>query len=82
MPMITLKDYSDEQLLGRFGRSMTRLFRLRAINAPTAIIEKEETINADYLAECRRRGFTDQQLKDAADAAFEEDQAQNGKEGN
>ena len=61
---------------------MTRLFRLRAINAPTAIIEKEETINADYLAECRRRGFTDQQLKDAADAAFEEDQAQNGKEGN
>jgi hypothetical protein len=52
---------------------MARLFRLRTLNAPPSIIEKEEQINADYLAECRRRGFSDQKLKDAAEAAFEEE---------
>lgn len=81
MPMKTLKDLNDEQLLGRFARSMTRLFRLRVIHAPASIIEKEESINADYLKECRRRGFSDQQLKDAADAAYDEEQARKTDEG-
>ena len=67
MPSKPVRTLSDKQLIQLYAIRTARLIRVRGIKLPQPFLREIEQSQREALAECRRRGISDQRLKDAVD---------------